>query len=318
MDSSGGITWALSIVFLVITARLLLFRFFLKQVQYQRHMQELAPQIAKLKEKHKGDRQKLQQEMMKLQQEQGLNVLAGCLPMFLQIPVFLALFHVLRHLSNSAGNTDVTGHQLNLYGFSAKETLSAAGAKLFGSAPLAASFHDSSQAITTLGGQTGTTRIVALILTVISAGATYLTQRQVQKNATTVPTGQAAQIQKIMLYVIPLFVLGSGYIFPIGVLLYWFTSNVWTMCQQFYIFKFHPHKPVEKSAALVEDSRPSRAPAPGAKPVRNRASAVPADSEVPVDDPSPAPVRTNKPRPGSKPVGNRPGNKRSGQRSKRR
>src|ERR1700712_3809385 len=155
MDTGGGITWALSIVFLVITARLLLFRFFLKQVQYQRHMQELAPQIAKLKEKHKGDRQKLQQEMMKLQQEQGLNVLAGCLPMFLQIPGFLGLFHVLRHLANSSGYKppfpDRAHDLLTLYGFSVNETLSAAQAKLFGSAPLASSFHDSAAKVEKLG-----------------------------------------------------------------------------------------------------------------------------------------------------------------------
>ena len=133
MNPDGGFTWALSIVFLVITARVLLFRFFIKQVHYTRQMQKLAPEIAKLKEKHKGDRQAQQQAMMQLQQDQGLNMLAGCLPMFLQIPVFISLFHVLRHLSNSADSTSL--HQLTLYGFSKSETLSAAQARLFGDAP---------------------------------------------------------------------------------------------------------------------------------------------------------------------------------------
>ena len=215
MKSDGGITWALSIVFLVITARLLMFRFFLKQVHYQRHMQELQPEIQKLREKHKGDRQRLQQEMMKLQQERGLNVLAGCLPMFLQIPIFLSLFHVLRHLANSS-HASVTSHQATLYGFSGNETLSAAKATLFGSAPLASSFHDSADKVSKLGGDLGTLRIVAVVLAVISAAATYMTQRQVAKSATTAPTGQAAQIQKVMLYLIPVFVLGSGIFFPLG------------------------------------------------------------------------------------------------------
>ena len=90
--------------------------------------------------------------MMKLQQEEGFNPVAGCLPMFLQIPVFLGLYHVLRHLSNSAaplGSTSQTlcqnhpkNHLLSLYTFSPSETCHAATAKLFG-APLAASFRDS-------------------------------------------------------------------------------------------------------------------------------------------------------------------------------
>ena len=169
MDPNGGFTWALSIVFLVITARVLLFRFFIKQVHYTRQMQKLAPEIAKLKEKHKGDRQAQQQAMMQLQQDQGLNMLAGCLPMFLQIPVFISLFHVLRHLANSANSNNQ--HQLTLYGFSSNETLSAGQAKLFGHAPLASSFHDSATQVARLGGHLDTLRIVTIVLALWSVRA---------------------------------------------------------------------------------------------------------------------------------------------------
>src|SRR5881397_509834 len=93
--------WVLSVVFLVITARLALFRLFIKQVHYTRNMQKMQPKIQKLRDKYKNDRAALNREMMKLQQEEGFNPLSGCLPMLLQIPVFLGLFHVLRHLSNS-------------------------------------------------------------------------------------------------------------------------------------------------------------------------------------------------------------------------
>ena len=103
MSKTGGLTWALSIIMLVVTARLLLFRFFVKQVHYQRRMQEMQPKIKKLQEKHKGDQATLQREMMALQQAEGFNPISGCLPMFLQIPVFIALFHVLKHMSNSVG-----------------------------------------------------------------------------------------------------------------------------------------------------------------------------------------------------------------------
>ena len=103
LSSGSGLNWSLSIIFLVITARLLLFRFFLKQVHYQRNMQEMQPRLQAIKEKYKNDRQAQQREMMRLQQEEGFNPLAGCLPMLLQIPIFISLFHVLRHLSNSVG-----------------------------------------------------------------------------------------------------------------------------------------------------------------------------------------------------------------------
>ena len=103
--------------------------------------------MQEIREKYKNDKAEQQRQMMKLQQEEGFNPLAGCLPMFLQIPIFIALFHVLRHLSNSVvaaeqlpdGPASVTPaqlHQLSLYGFTPAETASAAQAKLFG-APLA-------------------------------------------------------------------------------------------------------------------------------------------------------------------------------------
>ena len=81
---------------LVVTIRILLFRFFIKQVHSQRKMQEVQPKIAALREKYKNDRQTLSQEMMKLQKEEGFNPLGGCLPILMQAPVFFALFHVLR------------------------------------------------------------------------------------------------------------------------------------------------------------------------------------------------------------------------------
>lgn len=323
MDSNGGFTWALSIVFLVITARLLLFRFFIKQVHYMRHMQAMQPEIAKLKEKYKGDRQGQQQALMKLQSEQGFSPIAGCLPMVLQIPIFISLFHVLRHLSRSAHST--SERQLTLYGFSRSETMSGAKAKLFGDAPLASSLHDTAAKVVSLGGHTGDVRLVAVVLAIVSAGATFITQRQSMRNATTAPTGQAATVQRLMLYFIPLSVLGSGIFFPIGVLLYWFTSNIWTMGQQFYIYRFHPVGDVPPVAAVAADVTRSLAPPPGAKPVRPprpRSSAAvsmdKAGATSTAELSESTPIRSTPPRPGTRPSGPRPNNRRTGQRTKRR
>jgi len=362
LDKDGGLNWALSIVFLVITARVLLFRFFIKQVHYQRRMMQMQPKLNAIKQKYKDDRQAQQREMMKLQQEEGFNPLAGCLPMFLQIPVFICLFHVLRHLANSVSIADKLAagqpvsnselKKLTLYSFTQSETISGAKAKLFG-APLAASFRDSSDTIIRLGGTVATTRWVILPLLLISAGATLATQLMSRANAPTQPEGTAASIQRIMLWVIPLGVLASGLLFnfPLGVLLYWFTSNLWTLAQQAYIIKYHPHDPATLPAAAAPPGAVGKtlAPRPGAKPVRpgrtpagppagsNDADGViegvvaesadvdPAGTAGAAASPSAsgdaAALGRNAPRPGqrpNRPGGNRPAAKRASKAKKRR
>jgi YidC/Oxa1 family membrane protein insertase len=321
IDKDSGLNWALSIVFLVVTARILLFRVFLKQVHYQRHMQEMQPKIQALRKKYKDDKTEMQRQMMKMQQEQGFNPLSGCLPMFLQIPIFIGLYHVLRHLSNSVTSCGrpATNHLLSLYTFSRQETCSAAKAELF-HAPLAARLTDSPhQIVDLLGGNLTTTRIVVVILVVISASATFFTQILVRRGATVTPEGTAATIQKLMLYVIPVMTLGSGLFFPLGVLLYWFTSNVWTMGQQFYINKFHPHPDLDKTPAVVGELGRTLAPKPGARPNKTKPTTL-VKSPEPDEAPATPPAR-NAPRPGQRPQrpgGNRPPAKRPSQAKKRR
>jgi YidC/Oxa1 family membrane protein insertase len=304
-------SWALSIVFLVITARLLLFRLFIKQVHYTRNMQKMQPRIQKLREKYKGDRAELNRQMMKLQQDEGFNPLSGCLPMFLQIPVFLGLYHVLRHLSNSNAlcQSGSNSHILSLYTFSKSETCQASTAKIF-DAPLAASFHDSTSFIhDNLGGDATSTRVVLVILLIVSAVATMATQLLVRASATTTPEGTAATVQRLMMWVIPVGVLASGLLFnfPLGVLLYWFTSNLWTLAQQAYIVRYHP--PTDEPEKPVGELGKTLAPRPGQRPVRmSKAGSDSTDSDLDdVADP-PAGPRSSVPRPGQRP--NRPGGKR--------
>jgi YidC/Oxa1 family membrane protein insertase len=315
INKDSGLNWALSIVFLVVTARILLFRVFLKQVHYQRHMQEMQPKIQALRKKYKDDKPGQQREMMKLQQEQGFNPLSGCLPMVLQIPIFIGLYHVLRHLSNSVARPP-TDPRNKLYSFTQSETISGAKAKLFGG-PLAARLSDTADQIHALGGNVDSTRIVVVALVLISASATYLTQRLVRSGATTVPEGTAATIQKLMLYVIPVMTLGSGLFFPLGVLLYWFTSNTWTMGQQFYINKFHPHPDKDKTAPVAGELGRSLAPKPGQRP---NAKPKPTTLVKPVEteEAKGVPPTRNAPRPGQRPGGNHPAAKRPSQAKKRR
>ena len=337
LSASGGVNWTLSIIFLVVTARVLLFRMFIKQVHYQRHMQEMQPKIQALREKYKSDKAEMQRQMMALQQEQGFNPLAGCLPMFLQIPIFLSLYHTLRHLSNSVQSCHIFAAQgahaltssqashLTLYGFTKTQTCDAATAKLFG-APLAASLHDATSTILKLGGESTNTRVVAIILVLISAGATFLTQRLVMSRQTTAPVGTAATVQRLMQVFIPISVLFSGLIFPLGVLLYWFTSNTWTLAQQFYINRYHPHTPT--SAPQTGQLGKTLAPKPGQKPARGSApmrtslsKGLGPDAERIDEVAPPPPPASSTPKPGQRPVrpsGNRPPGKKPSQAKKRR
>jgi YidC/Oxa1 family membrane protein insertase len=267
LDPASGITWALSIVFLVVTVRLVLFRFFIKQVKSQRAMQQIQPEIQKLKKQYGSDRQGFSQAVMALQKERGVNPLAGCLPIVPQIPVFISLLHVLRRL---------TPESKGLYSWSTELTHQAAVAKLFG-APISSSFKmqppKEGQVLAIPGVDYTNIRIVAFLLIIIMCVTTFTTQKQIQKKSGPVE-GQAATVQKLLLYGMPLSLLVSGFFFPIGVLLYWFTNNLWTLGQQFYILRKMP--PPGSAGALAKDpDKPvidpkTLAPRPGAKPVRDR------------------------------------------------
>ena len=268
LDPAGGITWALSIVFLVVTIRIVLFPLFVKQVKSQRAMQELQPEIQKLRKQYGSDRQGMSQAMMALQKERGVNPLAGCLPILPQIPVFFALFHVLRRLA-----PDKQG----LYSWSDELTDQAARADLFG-APISSSFNMTGakeQAILALEGVSyGSIRTVALVLIPLMCLTTFFTQKQIMRRSGPVE-GQAAMVQKVLLYGMPLSLFVTGFFFPIGVLLYWVTNNAWTFGQQFFILRKMPPPGSDAAKAKAAADKPvidpkTLAPKPGAKPVRTK------------------------------------------------
>lgn len=229
--------WILAIVFLVLTIRGILFPVFVKQIKSQRAMQALAPQIKELQAKHKGDRETLQREMMELYRKEKANPLMGCLPMVVQIPVFLALFHVLRHLRPALPRSYWT-----LYGWTAAQFHSAAQAKLFG-APIAASFRSSSSDLAAMGASGTTVKIVASVLIAIMICTTFLTSRQMIRKTGWAEDPQQKMIQRLMLYGIPVSLLISGVAFPIGVVIYWTTTNLFTLGQQFWVLRKYPPPP---------------------------------------------------------------------------
>lgn len=240
----SGWAWGLSIVLLTMLMRLLLFPLFVKQIRTQRAMQTLQPKMKELQVKYKGDRETLNVEMMKLYKEHGANPLAGCLPLLLQMPVFFALFHVL-----SGIRPDARGRYHAVSGISESLVESAAHAKIVG-APIAASFKSSDALLHTLSASPGTVKVVAAIMVVAMGASTFWTQRQLMTRTAANGGTSINSQQKVLLYVLPFSFLFAGFNFPIGVLLYWLTTNLWSMAQQhFVIAKMGAYGPTPAASA---------------------------------------------------------------------
>jgi YidC/Oxa1 family membrane protein insertase len=258
--ANSGASWALSIVLLTVAMRLVLFPIFVKQIKNQRAMQTLQPKMKELQAKYKNDKEKLNQEMMALWKEHGANPLSGCLPLLLQIPIFISLFHTLRSIKPIKGciNADSLSCFKGVPDFNQAHIYSAAHARIFG-VPISASFTSSTTYLHALGGSQVSTRILCLLLTVLMGATTFITQRQLMARNGPAASSQMAQQQKILLYVFPLVFLLYGFKFPIGVLLYWLTTNVWSMAQQRVVIRRMEPAP---AGPIVEVA----GPAPGAKP----------------------------------------------------
>src|SRR3954452_23118493 len=244
-------SWVLAIFFLVVTVRVILFPVFVKQIKSQRAMQALQPKVKALQEKNKGDRETLQKEMMELYKTEKANPLMGCLPMFLQIPVFLGLFHVLRRLNPS--NTQTT-----LYGWTTEQFHDATHAALF-NAPLASKFGAPPQELAALGASSTTVKVVAGILVLVMMATTYSTSRQMILKTGWAEDPQQKMIQRLMLYGIPLSLLVSGSLFPIGVIIYWVTNNLFTLAQQQWVLrKFPPPQMAGKGSSAKPSGTPAK------------------------------------------------------------
>jgi YidC/Oxa1 family membrane protein insertase len=228
---TSGVTWLLTIMVLVVLMRLILVPLFIKQMHTQRAMTALTPRIAELRKKHKGDRETLNQETMKLYQEAGVNPLMGCLPVILQMPIFFALFSVLRYIAEW---TPAQGQHPS-YHLTVKVIESAQHAKIFG-----ATIAD--KVLFTHGLHVPLhAKIVICIVVVISMTTTFLTVRQSMKRGM-MPTGKdtpMGQSQRLMAYIMPLFAL-TGLYWQFGLVLYWVTTNLWTLGQQYVLLRKYP------------------------------------------------------------------------------
>ncbi|GAA4361120.1 membrane protein insertase YidC [Paeniglutamicibacter cryotolerans] len=253
MDPNSGWTWTLSIIFLVLLVRTALIPVFVKQIKAQRAMQALQPDLKKLQAKYKGKKDQLSQQAMIAEQRalfktHKTNPLSSCLPILVQMPFFFALFRVLN--SASQANNDNVG----IGALSAQHIQSFDKSQIFG-APLSQTFLGTINS----GAANVSVIVIALIMIIAMTGSQFITQKQIMtKNMTKEALeGPFMQQQKMMLYILPL-VFGIGGInFPIGVLIYWTASNVWTLGQQFYVIRNNP-TPGSQAAIELNERRAAK------------------------------------------------------------
>jgi YidC/Oxa1 family membrane protein insertase len=263
-----AISWILGVIFLTFTIRGILFKPFVNQVRSMKKMQDFAPEMKKVQKKYANDKQKQAQEMQKLQKEHGVNPLGSCLPMVLQIPVFIGLNHVLRSFTN-LGLEQKTGN----YFFDHAGVESYVNAKFFG-VNLGEAIHNTAIVGGTGGGWHWNIAPVAIPLMIIAGIATHLTARHnVSRQNPESATGQTAMMNKLTMYIFPLGVLIFGALFPLGLLFYWLANNGWTLMQQRLVYTKIDKEQEAKKAEAIE-KRNALAPKAGAKPVVGQKPAV--------------------------------------------
>lgn len=248
LPTASGITWVLSIVGLVIVVRAAVFPLFVRQIKSQRKMMEIAPEMKKIQAKYKGKKDQLSREAMSretmgLYKKHGTSPMSSCLPLIVQMPIFFSLFSVLRdvaaHAEAGKGGVGLLTPEL---------TTEFYDAKIFGVVSLHETLGDA------VDSQNTAAIILLVILVILMIASQFITQLQIiSKNLSPeAKTGQAYQMQKIMLYVLPLGFIFSGVFFPLGVVIYWFISNLWTMAQQFLVIREMPTPGSEAAKAREE------------------------------------------------------------------
>jgi YidC/Oxa1 family membrane protein insertase len=219
----GG-SWGLAIVGLTVVTRAVLVPVTFKQLRSMQEMQRMAPQINALKEKYKDDKQRQQQEIMKFYQENKINPLASCLPFALQLPVFISLFYMLR----TDLKLDICGRQLKEYfhviPYGPLAHIPTKGLEATGCNKVA---PGSAKFLFIPDITAKATGVVLIVLIAVYIGS--------QIASTLMATATADPNQRRMMLLLPLVIVAFLFRYPAGLLVYWITTNLWTIGQQYFI-----------------------------------------------------------------------------------
>jgi YidC/Oxa1 family membrane protein insertase len=253
----GG-SWGLAIVGLTVLIRAILVPLTYKQLKSMQEMQRLAPELSAIKEKYKEDKQRQQQEMMKFYQERGINPLASCLPLLLQLPVFVSLFYMLR----TDLKKHICGTQLVSY-YNAHPKLATtykAASHITTVAKLPSKFVENTTCNTVAPHSakflflpditSKATGVVLVVLILLYVGS--------QLGSTLIATATADPTQRRMMLLLPLIFVVILYRYPAGLLVYWITTNLWTIGQQYLIRRRLPPPPRIDRSAGSTNGKPKR------------------------------------------------------------
>ncbi len=207
--STVGAPWWLSIAMLTIVVRSVLFPLTVKQVKSMRAMQDLKPEMDRIRAQFKDNRQRQQEEIMNLYKERSVNPLGGCLPILVQMPIFIGIFYVIRKFGGVPGLQDPTQPTFHQGGI------------LW--------FQDLSVADPTL--------ILPILSAVTMLAATEITSKNVEPQ------------QRWIMRILPIGITFFLYTFPAGLFVYWITSNIVTFCQNYFIYNFGPGKKSPEESA---------------------------------------------------------------------
>lgn len=310
LGADNGFAWVLSVVFLVFTLRAILYKPFVSQVRSMRKMQEFAPEIQKLKKKYGHDKQKMALEMQKLQGEHGVNPLGGCLPILVQVPVFIGLFHVLREFGPFVRLPD--GNRVprwENYVFDQAGVESFNRADFFG-AKLGAAIHPyaGGPSLADFNVDWVTQLIPTVPLAIAAAVFTHITARHsiARQSEAQAANPQAAIMNKLMLWLFPIGAVAGAPFLPLAVLVYWVANNLWTLGQQNVVYNKIDKEDAERKTRKTDAQR-NLAPRVGQKPVQNPKKPAPGAKP---NKPGGKPVREVgqargdvQKKPGAKPIG---------------
>ena len=268
MPAEDGWTWVLSIVGLGLVVRAALIPLFVRQIKSQRKMLEVAPELQRIQAKYKGkrdqfSREAMTRETMALYGKHGTSPFSSCLPLLAQMPVFFGLFTTLSEAANAKAGIGLLSTDL---------AANFGEATIFGTAPL----HS---AMSTADGN-WTVIWTAGVMVVLMTASQFITQRQIMAKNISKEMKESATYrqQQILLYILPLVFLFSGFAFPLGVMMYWLVSNFWTMGQQFVVIRNMPTPGSDAYAAWEERQAKKNArkgiaaPEPEAAPEEQRQS----------------------------------------------
>jgi YidC/Oxa1 family membrane protein insertase len=233
----GG-SWGLAIVGLTVLIRAVLVPITFRQLKSMQEMQRLAPQINALKEKYKEDKQRQQQELMKFYQENKINPLASCLPLLMQLPVFISLFYMLR----TDLKKKICGPALHAHGFITSKQIEKATCNQV--APHSAKFLFLPDITAKATG------LALVVLIVLYVGS--------QLASTFIATATADPNQRRLMLLLPVVFVVILYRYPAGLLVYWITTNLWTIVQQSIIRRRMPPPPKVETPPGASNGKPTR------------------------------------------------------------